>query len=104
MNPKILGETPLSSFEVKKELAKILKRDGQLSIRSQKTDEFLNQFPVVKNYDTISKTLSGLNIPRLKEQHISKIIDIMPMSLDELKVVLQGYTITVSKENMDKIM
>ena len=45
-----------------------------------------------------------LSIPRLKEQHMHKIMDIMPTTLNELKVVLQGYTITLNNESMKKII
>jgi len=45
-----------------------------------------------------------LNIPRLKEQHVHKLIDLNPTTLNELKVILQSYTITVNNESMKKIV
>ena len=44
-----------------------------------------------------------MNIPRLKEHHIHKILDIAPTNVNELKAVLQGYPITINNESMKKI-
>jgi DNA-directed RNA polymerase subunit F len=40
----------------------------------------------------------------LKEDHIVKIIDLMPVNVADLDVLLQGYPITISKENQAKIV
>ena len=39
----------------------------------------------------------------MKPEFIVKIIDIMPADQDEVKLVLQGATMTVTKENLKKI-
>jgi len=36
--------------------------------------------------------------------HIIKIIDVMPKNVEELKAMLQSYTITVNNENLKKIV
>ena len=51
----------------------------------------------------LEEKLTKLNVPRLKEQHIHKIIDVLPTTVKDLKVVLQGYTLTVNNDNMKKI-
>ena len=106
MNPKIIEEVPLSMYDLKKEIKKIQKRDAELSIRTAKTDEYLNNFLVLKQSDAeaLEKEIAEMNIPRLKELHIKKIVDILPESVEELKVVFQGYALTISKENMQKIV
>ena len=48
--------------------------------------------------------LVKLNIPRLKENQIKKIIDIMPKTVNDLKVVLQSYTVSINSESMKKIV
>ena len=53
--------------------------------------------------DSLFEKIGKMDIPRLKEQHIRKIIDIMPISIKDLKVVLQGYNVSISNENMKKI-
>jgi DNA-directed RNA polymerase subunit F len=106
MNPKIQEESPISLYDLRKEMKKIKKRDTELSLRSGKTEEYLNQFAVLKDKDaeSLEKELAEMEIPRFKDSHIKKVIDTLPESVEELKVVLQGYTLTISKENMQKIV
>lgn len=101
---EILEETPLSMAQLKGELERIKKRDKELNFRAAKTEDYLNQVVTIKDADTLFKNLVGLNVPRLKEQHICKIIDVLPKTADDLKVVLQGYTLTVNNPNLKKIV
>ncbi|MBD3310639.1 hypothetical protein GF351_05460 [Candidatus Woesearchaeota archaeon] len=106
MTMEILSETSIPMAELKDELASIKKRDEELNFRASKTEEYLNQFVELdakkakELYDKIDK----LKVPRLKEQHINKVIDLLPTTVDSLKVLLQGYTLTVNSENMKKIV
>jgi DNA-directed RNA polymerase subunit F len=106
VNPKIISEKPATMAEVKEEIAKIKERDKELNFRGQRTEEYLNVFAKVdfKKSEEIKKKLEGLKIPRLGEEHIVKIIDILPKTADELKIVLQGYPLTITKESMKKIV
>ncbi|PIN69962.1 hypothetical protein COV94_02295 [Candidatus Woesearchaeota archaeon CG11_big_fil_rev_8_21_14_0_20_57_5] len=92
--------------EVKEVLQAVQKRDDELSFRGQKTYEYLGQFKVLgaKQAAELRKKLEALSIPRLREQHISKIMDLLPGTLNECKNVLQGYTLTVTQDNMKKIV
>lgn len=101
---KILSENPISMAELREDLEKIKKRDKELNFRANKTEEYLNQVVTTKNAAELVKKLTSLKIPRLKEQHIKKIVDIMPTTIKDLKVVLQNYTLTVNNENMKKIV
>jgi DNA-directed RNA polymerase subunit F len=103
--PQIISEEPISMYELKSELAKIKKRDGELSFRANRTEDYLNNFVVhtPKIYKELKESLEALNIPRLKEVHILKLLDMQPKSPDEVKIILQGYTITVSQDNCKKI-
>ena len=101
---QLISETPISIYQLKKELERIKKRDNELNFRANRTDEYLSQITVHKNADELFDKLAKLNIPRLKDHHIHKIMDITPTTLNELKVVLQGYTITISNESMKKIV
>lgn len=106
MKPKILEENPLCMAEVKDMLDKIKKRDEELNFRANKTEEYIGTIPVLssKQAKELREKIEGLNVPRLKDQHILKIIDTLPFSVDDLKVILQGYTITVNNDNMKKIV
>ena len=101
---EILNEEAMNMYQVKEELAKIKKRDNELNFRANKTEEYLNQFTHIKDTDKLYEKISKLKIPRLKDQHIHKIIDIMPKTEDDLKAVLQGYTVTVNKDATKKVV
>ena len=100
----IINEKPVTIYEVRDKLSEIKKRDKELNFRASKTEEHLNSINTPKNLDEFYEKISKLDIARLKEQHIKKILDIMPKSVNELKVVMQGYTISVTNENMKKIV
>ena len=101
---QVISEAPINIYQLKKELERIKKRDNELNFRANKTEEYLAQIATLKNADELFDRIIKLNIPRLKEQHIHKIIDVAPSSLSDLKVVLQGYTITINNESMKKIV
>ena len=105
MNPKIIQEDPISLYELEKEIKAIKKRDEEMNIRSKKTEEYLQDFVSIKlsEAEELQKELESLNVPRLKTTHIIKLVDTLPDTPEEVKIVLQGYTITISKENLNKI-
>ena len=100
---KILSEKAIDISELKRELEKIKKRDKELNFRATKTEEYLQHFAVLKNSEELFKRIEGLKIPRLKEQHIAKIIDVLPKNAEDLKSVLKAYPITVNSDNLKKI-
>lgn len=102
---EILSSEPTNVADVKDQLQKIKERDGELNFRAQKTLEYLEQFCRIdkKKAEDMMKKLLELNVPRLREMHYCKIIDIMPTHTNDVKVALQGYNITVTNENCKKI-
>ena len=106
MKIEIIKETAVGITQLKGELAKIKKRDGELSPRSQKLEEYVNQFSELspEDYQKLIDKLIKLDIPRLKELHIIKIADLLPLTVNELKTILQGYALTVTNDNMKKIV
>ncbi len=97
---QIVSETSINMYQLKKELERIKKRDNELNFRANRTEEYLHQIATIKNSEELFDKIMKLNIPRLKEQHIHKIIDVAPTTVNDLKVVLQGYTITLNNESM----
>ncbi len=104
--PEILEKKPITLANLKSILGQLKKRDGELTFRGTKTEEYVNQVVLIskKNAEELKKKLQELEIPRLKEEHITKIIDILPATETELKVILQGYSLTVSPDNRKKII
>jgi DNA-directed RNA polymerase subunit F len=101
---QIVSEAPMNIYQLKKELERIKKRDNELNFRANRTEEYLHQVATLKSPEALFDKIMKLNIPRLKEQHIHKIIDVAPTTVNDLKVVLQGYTITLNNESMKKIV
>jgi len=102
---EIISQEPLSLAELKKEIIKIKKRDEELNFRTGKTEEYLNHFSKLdaKKSAELRKALEGLNIPRLKPEHLVKIIDILPNSESDVKLIFQGSTLTLTNDNAKKI-
>lgn len=105
-NIEIIEKKSVSMAALKDELADIKKRDGELSFRGNKTEEYLNEFSTIKpkQAEELYAKIEKLAIPRLKDSHINKIIDMMPTSVAELKVVMQGYSLPVTNENLKKVV
>jgi DNA-directed RNA polymerase subunit F len=105
VHPKIAEHIPLNMAQLKEELKEIKKRDGELSFRGQKTEEYLDQLEILKSKDAkdLFADIKKLDVPRLKDEHIHKIIDILPVNINELKMTMQGYALTISNENLAKI-
>lgn len=104
--PKVVEEEPITMAETKLEISRIKRRDGELSFRANKTEDYLNQFVSLsgKKADELTKKLQDLDIPRLKDLHIKKIVDVLPSTPEDVKVALEAYPITVNAENIKKIV
>ena len=104
--PQVMKEEPLNMVEVKHALSKVKRRDKELSYRANKTQEYLDQFVTLskKEADQLYEELTNLGVPRLKDMHIKKLMDLMPANQEDVRLVLSGFsTLTVSQENMKKI-
>lgn len=101
MKLEIVSEKPILGADLKE----YLEAQKELNFRAQKTVEYLQQICSLdsKKAKNLIKKLEELNIPRLKDIHLYKIIDILPKSIDEVKLVVQGYNVIVSNENLKKI-
>lgn len=104
-NPQFIEQKPLSLAEVKEHLVKIEARDKELNFMANKTKEYLDNFTKLslKQKEELAKKLAGLNLTRLKEEHINKIADFLPKDANELKVVLQAYPLSMPKKDQDAI-
>lgn len=105
-NPQFIEEKPLSLVDVKANLESIQKRDEELNYLSNKAKEYLDNFVILSadKKEELYKKLSDLDLTRLKDEHICKFIDFLPKDLEELKVVLQSYPLSLSKKDQEAIM
>ena len=101
----ILSEKPLTLSELKEKLAKIEKRDKELTFRANKTKEYLANFTVKeKGIPALKKKIEELNISRLNERHIVQLIDVMPKDIESVKMILSGESLTLKEEDYQKLL
>jgi DNA-directed RNA polymerase subunit F len=103
---KIIVEEPISSVDLFEQLNELKKKNKELNQKAKRTLEYLSAIgiPKPKEANELKNKIIGLNIPRLKERHINKIIDIMPKDIDSLKVLFSGENITIKQEDLNKIL
>src|SRR3989338_2721308 len=102
---EVINEKPIAMVELKSKLDGIEKRDGSLNFRAKKAKDYLDQFATMKISDAnnIRERLNALGIPRLRERHVDKIIDINPKDIESLKIILSGETLTLKQDELAKI-
>ena len=105
-NPEFVEENTVCLTDVKEIIDKVEKRDKELNYRSNKAKEFLESFPVLSKAkrEELKKKLVGLDLTRLKEEYINKIIDYPPQDVNDLKVVLLAYPLSLPKKDQDSII
>lgn len=105
-NPQVVEEVPLNIVEVKELLKKIKERDTELNFRAQKTTEYLDAINTIKpkSAKELKEKLTELEIPRVKEVQIQKIIEIMPLTAEGVKTIFTGFNISVTADNIKKVV
>lgn len=103
---QISGEESLSLIEVKRIVAAIKRRDGELNFRSQRVEDYLKDFAKMTQKDEkeLRSAIEALEVPRMKKEHVDALITFMPTNPDDFKVVMQGFSLTINKENRDKLI
>src|SRR3989344_9340196 len=101
MTQKIISQASISSEQLYTELKRIKDRDKELGFRAQKTFDYLENIKPVsaEKAQKLFDKLLKLEVPRLREMHFHKLIDIMPKTVKDVKVALQGYNLTITQEN-----
>jgi DNA-directed RNA polymerase subunit F len=104
--PQVVEENPLNIVEVKEMLKKIKERDTELNFRAQKTAEYLEAINTIKpkSAKELKEKLEGLEIPRVKEAQIHKLIEIMPLTAEGVKTIFTGLNISVTADNIKKVV
>ena len=105
MTQTIISQTPISASELHEELKRIKKRDDELGFRAQKSLDYLESLHIIdaKKAKELFDKLAALDIPRLRDLHFNKLIDVLPVTEKDVKTTLQGYNINVAAENCKKI-
>ena len=105
-NPEFIESKSMTLVEAREILHNIEKRDKELGYLSNKAKEYLDGFVTltVEKKDELLKKLQDLGLTRLREEHMMKIIDFLPKTIDELKVVLQAYPLSLPKKDQEAIV
>ena len=101
---EIIKENPISLPGMEKHIQEMKKRDKELNFRAKKVEEYLKGIPKVKDCENLAKELEDVKISRLKEKHITLIVNIFPNDVDSLRTVLSGENITLKDEDLKKIV
>ncbi|MGM5483746.1 MAG: hypothetical protein ACQER9_02405 [Nanobdellota archaeon] len=103
--PKVIEEKPVDIYQVLSELKKIEKKDEELGFRSMRTKEYIEETKQLseKKAKEIRDSIVALNIPRMKEEAISKIIDINPVSVQDLKQLINTFNVAIKDEYIKQI-
>ena len=104
--PQLISETPVGLLTVAHDLEVVQKREKELNFRSEKTNEYTRQFAEIapKSPERLYTEIEELKIPRLRDVHIHKLIDIMPTTENGVKMILTTYSLAVTKEQIAKLI
>ena len=101
---EVLQETPLTMRELQEKLNEVKKRDKELGFRVKKTLDYLGVFTEKKQKDDLKKAVIDLGIPRLKDRHVVKIVDVNPRDIESLKTLIVGENLTLKQEDLKRIL
>lgn len=103
---EIIQETPWTLVEVRDTLKELKGKEKELPVRLNKTQEYLQNYAKVdgKKVKELKEKLGKLDITRLRDRHMVKIIDIMPRDLDSLRLIFSGENVTLKQEDLQKIL
>jgi DNA-directed RNA polymerase subunit F len=100
----VIEQKPVTMAELKAVLDSVKKDKGELNFRAEKVHNYLNHFVDKVNVEELKKKLDDLEITKLRDRHIIKIIDMMPNDLDSLKVIFAGETVSLKQDEMQKVL
>lgn len=105
MTYTVVSESATNAAEVKKILEETKEKEKELGFRAQRCLDHLESIGTIsqKKAKELENALAKLEIPRMKDQHIHKLIDVLPKTPEDVKLILQGYALTVTNENCKKI-
>ncbi len=98
---KIIKKTPLTLAEIKE-----LIENKTESKKVEMMREYINKF-LKLNPDEAKKfreELKQLNIPKLDDEYIVKIVDIIPIDAEDIRKIFVGSHISLNQDEIQKIL
>ncbi len=104
-NYEILSTDVASNSQVREIIAQKAKK-YELTYREDKTLEYLNKFAKlsIEDFNTALGELSELNIPRVDNIQLMKILDIMPEDGTQLRAIVSHSGTILVDDNVSKIL
>lgn len=104
-NYQVISKEAVSQGEVL-DLVNKKAKDVELTYREEKTQEYLMKFSNLKMKDLKKgvEELRALEIPRLEDDHLIKILDILPSNGTELRAIVSHSGTVLVDENVTKIL
>lgn len=101
---EVLEEEWIGKAEAKKILKDIKGREA--TPEQKLAIEYLNKTKSLSTKDSteLRKELGELNMRKLKEELIAQIVDLVPRTAEEIKVIISGSKISFSKKDLDAIL
>jgi DNA-directed RNA polymerase subunit F len=105
-NYSIIAQEAISGVEAQDILKKKEKERDELTYREEKSLEYLKTTVQLKKKDfaDAKKELLALEIPRLEEEHILKILELMPKNGTELRAIVSHSGTVLVNESVDSIL
>lgn len=102
INYEEVKETPISMAKVRDILDKIKEKGYEQKL----AHEHVKRFAKVdtKKVESLVKELSELEMRKLKDEQIIKIVDLMPNDVEDLKVILAKAQVPFKDEELAKII
>lgn len=97
----------LSLAEVKKLLEKQAKQESEEeNKRLQSTLSYAKRFSKLKpaQAEDLKKELQELKLVKLKEEHIAKILDLLPKDAEDLRKIFVGEAVSLDQDEINKIL
>lgn len=104
-NYKVLSIEPISNIEVFNEIDKKAK-DSELTYREEKTHEYIKKFAKLKvtNFKKAFAEIKELEISRLEDEQIIKVVELMPQNGTELRAIVSHSGVVLVDENVTKVL
>lgn len=104
-NYEIVSEEPISGSEVLDIINK-KEKNKELTYRESRIKEHLSKFNKLssKDFKEAKKELEVLNIPRIEDRHLIKILEILPKTGTELRAVTAHSGIVLVDESVKSIL
>lgn len=91
--------------EIKEKLEEHKKKVKELNFRATKVEAYAEDFTqtALKQTEELQKKLSAA-LPKLREKHIVKIIDVMPDDINSVKTIFTGEAVNLKQEELKQIV